>query len=332
MKSPKFISIPLHSNEWYNFRLMNGVGASEIGTIMGLNSYKTSLKLFYEKIGAIPQQVKNVRMHIGHISEPIISDLFEYWELNNDVFLDNLNKKRKVRKLEELNTYCVNDDMPNVFASLDRRFDDVDGEYVGVELKNTSQMEYSKYETVNPCHLMQVATQIICSGYKGGYLATLVDNVRFEVLYLSYKEALSMKKAILSAVKTFWGGVLRARELQTQIYHAKNNYNEKLVAELEMQLLQCEPTCDNDMAFLEHLSERYKIRSGGIPMKGDDVLLQKARELKKIETKKKKLIESEAKIKADLVREMRKEDRLSIDFGKDGSVTFFNGTFKNKIK
>lgn len=328
----QYHKIKLHSPEWFAFRMNNGTGASEVGVIMGLSPYKSAIQLFYEKLGIVKPKERTVRMHIGNISEGIIADLFDYWEKDNDTFLKNLNEGKKVRKLEELGSYCTNSSMPNIFASLDRRFLDSDGQYVAVELKNTTQMAYSQYKDgINVSHLVQLATQILCSGYKGGYLATLIDNTQFQVVYLTYKEALSMKDAICNAVNGFWSGVLKAREYQNQIYHAKANYNMKLVAELDMLMLQCEPKIDNSEAYLEYITQKSKDRKESIPIKGNDELLKKAQDLKKLEAKRKKIIEQETQLKADLARVMREEGKQSIDFGKLGSIQMF-GRFTNKIK
>ena len=332
-----FDKIKLHSPEWFNFRMNNGCGASEVGVIMGLSPYKSSIQLFYEKLGIIKPKERTVRMHIGNMSEGIIADLFNYWEKDNDTFLRNLNDGRKVRELEELSSYCRNSEMPSIFASLDRHyrdtgFKDSDGGYIAVELKNTTQMAFSQYKDgVNPSNLVQLATQILCSGYKAGYLATLVDNVRFEVLKLTYKEALTMKSAICSSVKDFWDGVLKARQYQTMIFEARKNYNMKAVAELEMLMLQCEPKIDNSEAYLEYVTQKSKDRKESIPIKGNDELLKKAQDLKKLELKRKKIIEQETQLKADLARVMREEGKQSIDFGKLGSIQMF-GRFTNKIK
>jgi len=327
-----FHKIQLHSPDWFNFRITHGAGASEIGVIMGLSPYKSAIQLFYEKLGIVKPQERTVRMHIGNISEGIISDLFEYWEKNNDTFLKNLNEGKKVRKLEELGSYCTNTEMPSIFASLDRRFLDSDGEYVAVELKNTTQMAYAQYKDgINVSHLVQLATQILCSGYKGGYLSTLIDNTRFEVVYLTYKEALSMKTAICNAANEFWSGVLKAREYQTQIYNARSNYNMKLVAELEMLMLKCEPKIDNSEAYLEYVTQKSKDKKESIPMRGNDELLKKAQNLKKLELKRKKIIEQETQLKADLARVMREEGKSEISFGSMGRVSMFS-KFTNKVK
>jgi hypothetical protein len=329
----QFIKIKPHTAEWYAFRLNNGVGASNIGTIRGENEWKSSLRLHNEYLGIEQQVKKNLRMSIGLIGEDIQSTLFEYWNEDEDVFLSNIENDRKERVLQKVDAYCVNSDMPNVYASLDREFVNNEGDKVLVEHKNKTYSSYSKYENeMNPCEVFQLATQLLCSEYKYGYIVYYIDNTRIEVFKMTYKEALSLKKIILNAVNPFWDNICKSRVLQTQIYHAKTNYNMKLVAELEMQLLQCEPKLDNNLAYLEYLTEKSRERKESIGMKGTDELLEKARTLKKLSVKKKKIESQEIEIKAQIVRVIRENNRNQIDFGKCGYVSLFNGRFANSIK
>jgi hypothetical protein len=155
----QFIKIKPHTAEWYAFRLNNGVGASNIGTIRGENEWKSSLRLHNEYLGIEQQVKKNLRMSIGLIGEDIQSTLFEYWNEDEDVFLSNIENDRKERVLQKVDAYCVNSDMPNVYASLDREFVNNEGDKVLVEHKNKTYSSYSKYENeMNPCEVFQLAT------------------------------------------------------------------------------------------------------------------------------------------------------------------------------
>lgn len=66
-------------------------------------------------------------------------------------------------------------------------------------------------------------------------------------------------------------------------------------------------------------------------MRGNDELLKKAQNLKKLELKRKKIIEQETQLKADLARVMREEGKSEISFGSMGSVSMFS-KFTNKVK
>ncbi|MFN9114819.1 MAG: YqaJ viral recombinase family protein [Bacteroidota bacterium] len=85
--------------EWLNFR-ERGLGASEIGTLMGVNSWKSPAELYYQKIGVIPQkQVENMPMFMGTILEETVADIFEHWETDEKTMIENYRKGVKVRHL-----------------------------------------------------------------------------------------------------------------------------------------------------------------------------------------------------------------------------------------
>jgi len=47
-KDLKIYNIPHHSDEWYAFR-QQGIGGSEVGTVLGINKYDTNVRIFHEK-------------------------------------------------------------------------------------------------------------------------------------------------------------------------------------------------------------------------------------------------------------------------------------------
>lgn len=63
--------------EWHNFR-SKGVGSSEIGTVMGMNQYKTCHQLWLEKTNQVkPEDLsKNFFIARGTALEPIARDIF----------------------------------------------------------------------------------------------------------------------------------------------------------------------------------------------------------------------------------------------------------------
>lgn len=326
----RFLDIIPNTEEWLKYRIESGIGASQVGTILSLNEYECPLELFHSKLGLLPPKRKSLRMALGSMSEDLISDLYEYYDDNETVFLDNINSNRKVRNMEKVLKVAVNNDFPNIFVSLDRRYRNSKGEYILVEMKNKMGMAYAKYENnLSPHETMQLATQcLICEA--SGSIIYLIDNNRMESFDMDYKTALKLKPTILKAVSDFWGRVERAKILQTQIYHAKSSYNMKLVESLTQEMYKLEPQ-GGGQAYLEYLTELSKTKKESIPIKGNDELLKKAQDLKKLETKRKKIIEQETQLKADLARVMREEGKQSIDFGKLGSIQMF-GRFTNKIK
>jgi len=107
-------------DEWLQFR-SRGLGASEIGTLMGVNSWKSPAELYYQKIGLIPQKVDpNIPMFMGTILEKTVAEIFEYWDGDDESMLRNHEAGTKVRNLYEPVGYVVNPDYPHLFFSPDR--------------------------------------------------------------------------------------------------------------------------------------------------------------------------------------------------------------------
>lgn len=326
----EFITIPVHSDQWYSYR-SGGIGASECASIMGLNEYECSLQLFHRKLNLLPNKEANLRMSLGTLSEPLISEIADYYERDKSKFLANIRNRTKVTHSEEVGAYATNSKYPNLFVSLDRRYKDSEGRYVIRELKNKSGMAYRKYQNeLNVSEIIQISCQLLVTEYHKAELFYLIDNTSVELFTMTYKEALALESKISKAVKEFWAKVESARILLTKIYVAKSNFNMQLAQSLEQELYRLEPT-DNSQAYLEYLTELSKTRKESIPLKGSSELLKKAQDLKKLEAKRKKIIEQETQIKAELSRTMREQGKHSIDFGKDGSVQLF-GKFTNKVK
>lgn len=82
----KIIKLQQGTPEWHEWR-SNGIGASDIGTIMGVNPYKTSLMLFNEMSGYKKADYFNDAMKYGNEQEPLAK---EWLENHLNVSLKNL--------------------------------------------------------------------------------------------------------------------------------------------------------------------------------------------------------------------------------------------------
>lgn len=317
--------------EWNQYRLKNGIGASEGGTVMNLNPYMSSLELHHLKTGQIKPRPKNLRMCIGHLSEFLISDLFEYWVRDEAKFLNNVVNKKKVRELEVCNSYCTNSEYPSMFASLDRRFKE-NGEWVIAELKNKTTQSYMQYENqFNPMELVQIAFQLLVTSYSKAYLVQFINNSQLEVFEMSYEEALALKPSITKAVKTFWSNVEKARICLNKIENAKQNYNMKLVADLEMELLSYEPESSGN-AYLEYLTQIAKDKKSEIGLKATDEHIVLVNKLAVLSKKRKKIEDEEVGIKSKILHDLRMADKNELDLGRLGKVGIWNNRFKISLK
>ena len=328
----EFLNIEPHTDAWYSYRKENGTGASEVATIMNLNPYECPLQLFHRKLNLLPRAKKNIRMELGNMSENLIGELYEYYDKDEAVFLDNLDKKRKVRKVEPSGGICINSDYKGLFVSLDRKCFE-DGKWIDLEFKNKTYQSYKQYENaMNPAEIVQLSTQLIVSRFPIARIIYLIDNVRLEVFELKLEDALRLENKIIRAYKYFNDRVDKGRILLNRIYEAKNQFNQKLVEKLHQELYALEPPSDNSEAYLSYLTELAKTRRESHPLKGNPELLSRAKELQKIQDKRKKLEAQEVAIKSELVTVLRENEKSILDFGKEGNLSFHNGRFSLKLK
>lgn len=237
--------------EWLKFR-DNGLGASEIGTLMGVNSWKSPAELYYQKIGVIPQkQVENMPMFMGTILEQTVADIFEYWENDEPTMIENYRKGLKMRHLYEPTGYIINPSFPHLFFSPDRlivskdiriRNSSINLENVDAiaEIKTISGWSSKQWEGgIPPSYYLQLQTYMMGLGVAKGYLVVLEDGRNFKVHeYEADEEIIS---SIITITEEFWKRVLLGR----QAVERGEDYD------------QFAPPPDGTEAYAEYLNERF---------------------------------------------------------------------------
>ena len=322
--------IPVSSREEFMAYRSKGIGASEVGTLKGLNKHECRLSLYHLKLGIKPPKRTNLRMNIGKISEDITARLYTYHDYDLDVFNYNMDNLIVTKKLEEVNAYCINDKYPNLFVSLDRREIFKDGTFGAVELKNKTNEAYSEWKNeMNPCEALQLASQLMASEYKLGHIVYLVGNDKVEVFPMQYSVAIKSAKMIMTEINSFWSKIENARIITNQIHYEKDRFNMKAVAELTLELMKCEPEPEFTEAYLQYMTDLSIEKRNSVPLKGTDEQLMWAKGHKKTIEKIKKLEKEKAEFASKLAHAMG--DKKEIDFGKDGKVSLF-GRFSNKVK
>lgn len=333
----------MSNDQWLAYR-MNGIGASEVGTIMGLNPYKASIQLFYEKIGEIPPySVENLAMFLGKENEDLIGKMWEYWDPSIDdledaqaAMIQNYRAGKKIRRYKHINAYAHNEKYPWLFVSLDGEINKYDSRGNGaLEKKMISGYEADKWTAgIPPGYVIQNSTQLVVCEYLFGEIAILKDNRSFWVLPFERNKVI--EDEIIERTHEFWKKVETGRILVTQKFEAQRNYNLRLVEQIDAELAGLEPEPDGSEAFSQYLKEKYKIALPG-ERAGNAIQLKHAQDHKAIKEQLKKLEEAakshENALKNDLGHE--KADRF--DFGPNGYIQWkadSNGVrrFINKIK
>lgn len=326
---------PMSSADWLGFRKC-GIGASEVGAVMGLNPWKSSIELFYDKIAeGLPYQVENIAMFMGKEQEPFIANLWQYWGGDQESLINNFRTGTIVRKCQRVNYYVQNPKYPWLFVSLDRKINkQADKPEGALEIKTISGYEADKWEVgIPPSHVVQLQTQIKVCGFVWGELATLKDGRQFDVTPFETHEGVQDK--IIEQTFDFYERVQKARLLMTQRYEAKRTYDQRRVEDLTAQLVELEPPPDNSEAYGRFLKEKFNIAEPGERL-GTPQDLQFAQEHKRIKEKIKAL-EEDARLCENNLKNVLREGADKLDFRGDGYVSWKSDTngvrrFLNKVK
>ena len=320
--------------DWLHFRT-RGLGASDIGAVLGFSDYCSPMQKFDEKISLIPKpKFENLAMFLGKRAENLNAEMWEFWDGSVEGMMKNFYAGTKVRRCRRINAYIQNPKYDWLFVSLDRIINKHSNVGEGaLELKNLSSYEAEKWENGIPTtYLLQVQTQCLVAGFEYGELAIKQDDRSYNVYPFEKNHAIC--EQIIDQTHDFWHGkVVPARKLQTQIFHAKQNFNLKLVEDLEGQLQQLEPEPTGDDSVSDFLSEKYKRGVRG-EREGNAVELSIAKNhlIKKeqLKTLEFEVRECENKIKHSM------KDVEVLNFGKEGKIFWTNSKtgsriFRNKI-
>ena len=163
---------PKNRIEWLKERA-HGIGGSDIGTILGMNTFTCSLDLFTNKVGGGINEFYNRFTKWGTKEEANIMDVGRYYDFSvaagpgswDTAYLDNWENDTPLREIEEFPFMIVNEKLPWLIANIDGAIDvDWENKKIGSigEGKNTTTYACSKYiGHLNPNYLVQVLTYIM---------------------------------------------------------------------------------------------------------------------------------------------------------------------------
>jgi putative phage-type endonuclease len=289
---------------WLEFRKNSGIGASEVGTVMGVNPYMSSIELFYKKIGVFDDMVvENIPMFMGNIMEPIVADLWKYWSGTPESIIENYRAGKIIRENYEPRGYILNSDYPHMFFSPDRIIVE-DGVETGVlEIKTISGWAAKKWEGgVPPSYIYQLVTYMLGYEKDHGELCPMEDGRFIDVIPFDMDDQLrNMGNQIVTHTEGFWGKVLQAREA--------------IVSELDYE--QFAPAPDGSEAYKNFLSKQYE-DNGDNTLHGTDEQLQDTFKHKKIKEAVKEFEYELTLIENELKVYMKNSPILS--FGANGNV------------
>jgi len=206
------------NEEWLAARMM-GIGGSEIGGVLGLAPYTDPIKVYAEKIGEpVSGFAGNRYSNSGSYKEASICNLYQYWDLDEpdvDLMWDNYNNGNKLRRVQRVNAYLLNEKWHWLFASLDR---EVIGkrknqQYVLVESKNTTGMEKKRYKYgVNRGFVSQIQQYLMITEADVVHLMFEIDGNDHECIPIEPSK--EFFELIETESRSFWDRVLKAREIK----------------------------------------------------------------------------------------------------------------------
>lgn len=247
------------SPEWKEF-LFPVIGASEVATILGLNPYKSSIELYFEKSG--PKQVfdfDNIAMFWGRELEEQIANKWQYWDGTPEGMIENYAKKNILRKCRRLNAYVQNKAFPWLFVSLDRVINKTKSDIETInegslECKTISGFSANMWESGIPVmYVAQLQAQLAACGFDFGEIAILKDGRYFEVYPFDRHEQIFER--IINDTKRFFDIVKEgAANWLLHQFAPTDELKQQHYAAIEM--LAPEP--DGSEAYKNYLSETYK--------------------------------------------------------------------------
>lgn len=276
--------------EWLTVRnSLDGIGGSECGTVLGLDSYKSRIRLFYQKIGMVPNvYTDNIYAFMGRMLEDTIVELYEHYDEDEAVMLFNHANGIKPRKVEIRKNIMRNPDYPGLFMNVDGRVIEHDKhEGAGVlECKQVSGQVAAKWEMGFPVkYLAQVQHYMLLPNTEWAELAQLTDGVKFYVTYIPRSE--SIQEKLLAMIKDFMDRVKKAREI---IATTKSK-------EKQFQFIsQIEPPLEDAFDYGQFLSEKHILREKMQSVVAPQPIIDSAKKVEQIREKMKILEAAETRL------------------------------------
>lgn len=325
--------IPYSSHEeWLSLR-QAGIGGSDVGTIMGLNKYKSALMLFAEKTGQVPDPFDNYRMFIGREMEDWVCQMWEYFDpafgytddgvLVFENIMENKNKGNRIRKVRRINFMLKNSDYPWLLANPDRTIVDCnDGMGPGIlEAKTISKWAMQQWDTgIPPAYLVQPMAYMMVCGYKWAELVMLSDDGwEFHIYRIEIGDFPTMRSHIVDHTHRFWDKVIAGRELKAKIDEANLAGDTQSAEHYEAELQHLEPEADGNDKTLEFLRDRYDPLDNTVLDASED-LVQKALKFNELKIVEKAQKDEMKALQAQIMQAMCEYTTLNL--GDHGEITW----------
>lgn len=180
--------------EWLEAR-KDGIGASEVATIVGLNPWETPYQLWRRKLGIDPPKAMNAAMNTGHILEDGVA---QYWVQATG---------RQIIAASKEDFMFIDKDRPYLRVSPDRTFW-IEGATRNDDNKGILECKTTRMK-VDPDNLprywfCQVQMNLGVAGYNQGSLAWLSAGQGFDFGYQDLKLVPDFFEWLIDCASRFW--------------------------------------------------------------------------------------------------------------------------------
>lgn len=235
--------------QWLGYR-SNGIGCSEIGTMLDMNEWNEPIILFNQKTGRIRSGVEdNEAMFMGRVLEDTVGALWSHATVDKQDWLSisECIKNGVKREYVKPQLYARNPKYKWLFGGCDGLFLH-DGKLAVVEFKTISSFSANKYEGgIPPSYIFQCQAYMMLFDLNYCELAILEDGRKFNIYPIHRNESIISK--ITEVGEMFWNNVIKARIILSS---EKSDKREKAYQELEPPV-----HAHNERAFNDFLSQRF---------------------------------------------------------------------------
>lgn len=241
---------PQSREEWLDIR-KNGIGSSEVATIVGLNPWETPYQLWRRKVGIDEPKQESVAMRNGHHLEDAVSRMW------NDA------TGREIIKRSAIDWIIRDNDRPYLQVSPDRTYwlgDSRSPEAKGILEIKTTRMKVDP-EDLPRYWFTQVQYQLGVAGYSQGSLAWLSAGQGFDFGYRDLRFVPDFYEWLIESVSRFWQDNIIGKQEPSAVNVADvllkyNQHTDNKVIECSDEVFKAYHTLKEVRAELKVLEER----------------------------------------------------------------------------
>jgi len=187
--------------EWLKHR-QQGIGGSDIASMLGINPFHSPLALYWDKVSNIEiDEEENVPAEVGIALEPYMKKKLTEWILINEGW-------EKEVKIDDCKYILQHHENPLALANVDGIIEWEDGELCVAEYKTTSERNYKLWEGDNipDYYYLQTQWYLYTTGLEICYLAFLIGNRKFDVKIIERNDAVI--EQLVKQTNDFWNNFI----------------------------------------------------------------------------------------------------------------------------